>query len=208
MAYCFRHEDRDALYECSYCGKPICGDCMRFVEDDDGDVICPACTSEAILEGTSDDFDRDLIDSATIRERLSKVNKLKITDLLNPIWPVILLLLVGAYYGVNYYLNKSQIPITMTSEAVQNAGNPILELSMYMVAVFQYAEDHSGRFPDKLEKLFPDYVDKPDSNILASGIKYSFVADGNAGFVLSCAIADRFDFAKMFVTKEGLINIE
>jgi len=182
---------------------------MRFIDDDDGgEVVCPACTSEALLDDTTNDYDDDVVESASIMEEISKVNKLGLFDILNPLLLIFLVLALCGGFAVEHYLGKSQNQVTITSPAVQNAGNPILELSMYLIAIYKYAEEHSGRFPQKLGELYPDYVDKADSKILGSSDKYSYAADGKAGFVLSCSIADRFGFSKMYATGEGIITIE
>ena len=208
MTTCYRHPDDDALYECNFCSKPICGKCMRFVDDDDQTIICPECTTEALLESSSEDHEEDEIEKVELQEKLRGVGKLNVEDVFNFKLFLLFLLMLGIYAYMNSFLSKSVTPIEMTSEAVQKAGNPILEISLYVAAIFDYAEDHHGVYPEKLEKLYPGYVDKTTPRVLATKDRYMYTTDSKSGFALSCSISDRFGFKKMYVNKEGVIKIE
>lgn len=208
MPYCFRHQDEDALYECAYCGKAICGECMRFMEDDDDTVICPECTREAILESTHEDAIDDELDKEMIRQSLLGLSKMRVQEVMNTWLLFIFIIVVAIYGGSLYYLSRSQEPVTAEHMLVQKAGHPILEMSLFMAGIFNYAADHEGRFPEKLKDIIPDYIDKEWINVLSTKNEYSYAADSKNGFALNCPIADRFGFQKLYVTKEGIIHIE
>jgi hypothetical protein len=181
---------------------------MRFVDDDEGTVICPECTSEAILEASSEEFEEARPENLQIQRRLVLLGKLNATDVLN-IWLIVILMLsVGAFIMANRYLAKSAPTITVTEWAVQNAGTPLQEMSLYLAAIFKFAAENNGNYPESLEKLYPGYVDKEIPTVLATSDRYTYAADRNSGFVLTCPVADRFGFVKLFATKEGVIHLE
>ena len=206
---CHFHPDRDALYNCSLCGKPVCGDCMRFTQDDPDVVLCPDCTMESVLETSSEDFDQDEKRKIAIRRRaLRAAARVQVRDVLNLKLLLLLLLMVGLNLLVRDYLSKSQPRIRISDPVIQKAGNPVLEMSLYLAAVFNYAADHDGKYPDSLETLYPDYVDKQEPKILSAKDRYAYAVDQEVGFVLSVPIADRFGFRKIYASQEGVIHVE
>ncbi len=205
---CFVHPDQDAIYDCAYCGKAICGDCMRFVEDEDGTVICSECTTEAVLEISSEDFEKDVIEKVELQKRVRSLSKMRVEDVMN-IWLLGLLVVFGAVNAyINHYLSLSVPGIQMTDKVIQTAGDPTLEFSMFLNGIFAYAADHSGRYPEKLNDLYPDYVSKAAPTILSTKESYSYAADRKNGFVLNCTVADRFGYKKMYATREGVVHLE
>lgn len=208
MAKCYLHKDQDALYECDYCGKSICGGCMRFMEGEDETILCPDCTAETILSDSRENILYDEIERKDIQKGLRSIGKMRISQVMN-IWLLVLLIfLIGVNLGIDKYLDKSVPQVEIDDWSVQKAGNPVLEMSLYLEAIFKYANEHDGIFPESLEKLYPRYVNKEIPTILATDDKYSFAADIKNGFVLSCSVADRFGFKKMYATKEGIIKLE
>lgn len=208
MICCYRHPDADALFDCEFCGKPICGDCLRYVEDDEQTIICPDCTSDAILEEAEDTYDIDQIEHANIQKKLAGVGRLRVEQVLNVWFVFLLILMVAASYGMNWYLEKSLPPIQINDQIVQNSGSPVLEFSLLLAAVFAYSEDNRGYFPEKLTQLYPDFINKIQPTVLNTKDSYAFAADAKSGFVLSCTISDRFGLKKLFATREGVINFE
>lgn len=204
---CFRHPVEDALYECGNCGNPICGECMRFSEDDDSVIFCPECTMEALIELSSEEYDS----GPEPREDLYKFNLkaisgMDVQKIMNVKLLVILVLMIGVFLFASNYLSKRQPLPLMTDEIIQTAGNPILEMSFYLHGLFEYAQANKGNFPYKLDELYPKYVSKPYPNVLGGNDTYAFAAEAESGFVLSVPFADRFGFEKLYVTKNGIIK--
>lgn len=208
MSRCYLHEDREALYECDYCGKTVCGDCMRYIEDEEEIILCPDCTAETILSNSTEDIIYDEIEKTEIQKGIRSIGKMKIQQVMNSWLLVLLFLAIGTNFFINRHLVKSIPQVEMKDWSIQQAGNPVLEMSLYLQGIFKYASDHNGKYPNSLESLYPKYINKELPTVLATDDKYSFAADINNGFVLSCSVADRFGFKKMYATREGVIKID
>ncbi|MCZ7587214.1 MAG: hypothetical protein M5R36_29885 [Deltaproteobacteria bacterium] len=96
---CYRHLRDDALYDCAVCGRPICGECMRFTDVDD-QITCPACDPKSAVslgEVAAEEYDayQDQVAQAadrgpSLRDRLS--------IRLNPFLVLLIFLFAGLYF--------------------------------------------------------------------------------------------------------------
>jgi hypothetical protein len=182
---------------------------MGFSEEDPDTVICPACTVTSVLQSSEAEFDMDKERAKIVRKRAIKnIARLNVHEVLDLKLLVILMCLIVANFYVNYYIEKSGPTVQANLDMIQDAGNPVLEMSLYMAGVFNYSADHSGRYPEKLDDLYPKYMDKERSNIVRTEDQYQYAVDSKSGFVISIPIADRFGFKKIFVSRDGVIRID
>ena len=80
----------------------------------------------------------------------------------------------------------------------------------YLLAqLFAYANDHGGRYPEKLRDLFPQYIDHPPRVLNSADEDYVYTSvNGPEGFVLNLPRADRFGYRKLYATAEGVLKFE
>jgi hypothetical protein len=203
---CYIHPREDALYECHVCGKPICGDCMKFGEDQE--ITCPKCTLDADgimhLEDMEEDERKYAQQAAKIKNR--KTLKQRLAVRLNPIFVLILAAIIGLNYYIDHQIGKSLSLIEFSDERLLENGIPAAQFTYVMAKVFQY-RDQRGHWPKSLEKLVGKYLDK-EPLILKTNDQYNYTTDAKLGFVLSVPKAKRFGFLKLFVSADGEINTE
>lgn len=208
MTKCYFHPKEDALYECSVCGKAICGDCMRFLDDDQ--IVCPACTLENILDPADEDTERYLDRVHQLhqddKEKLSRLEKT--LSLINGYLVLALVFLLAANLYISHYLNQSGAPAAYDTKLFKRLGDPVNEMSYILAKLFQYANNHSGNYPEKLDELFPDYLDELP-RLLGTDEKFSYSPiKGKEGFILNLPRADRFGYRKLYATADGIIKTE
>ncbi|HPQ71215.1 MAG TPA: hypothetical protein PKW95_18965 [bacterium] len=208
MTKCYYHPKEDALYECSICGKSICGDCMRFLDDEQ--VVCPACTLENAID-LADDGNKEYLDRVHQLHEDEKKHESKFSKALKLIngyllLSIVLLLAVNMY--ISNYLGRAGAPATFDPQMFKLLGDPVTEMSYILTKILRYANDHDGNFPEKLDDLFPDYLEKPP-RVLGTEEQYSYAPiKGEEGFIFNLPHADRFGYRKLYVTADGIIKTE
>ena len=205
---CYFHHNKDAIYECSSCGKPICEDCMRF--DDDDRVVCPACTLEQAVQFADEDLQNYLDRAQRARQRKteSRLRAEKALALVSGWYILIILLLVGLNLYERYYVGRAGEPASFNSKRFAEAGDPAPEMSYILAKLFDYANDHAGKFPEDLDKLSPGYLDR-QLRVLNSEEEYVYTTvGGSEGFVLNLPQADRFGYRKLYVTADGVLKTQ
>jgi DNA-directed RNA polymerase subunit RPC12/RpoP len=204
---CFFHPAEDALYECSSCGKPICGQCMRF--DDDDAVVCPACTLEKALDVADEDVSQFLRDrhrriEEQRRERSALAHRL---SLVNGWWIVAILLLALAQVTLRWYIGRASNPTEFDLARFRRAGDPGLEMSYVLSRVFAYGNER-GVFPAALRDLTPRFLPAPP-NILGSDEPYAYSRiDGPELFLINLPKADRWGYRRLYATDDGVLHVE
>ncbi|MDP8224987.1 MAG: B-box zinc finger protein [Candidatus Lernaella stagnicola] len=205
---CYFHPEEDAIYECTSCRKAICGDCMRF--DDEDNVVCPACTLEYAVDIADEDQAAYLEKrhrAIEQRERRKRAKQSRIA-MINPFFVVAIILLVALHIFFRHYVGRAGQPAVFDPAAFAKQGDPALELSYIAAKLFAYAEDHDGEFPEKIKALYPNYLEAPP-NVLGSSESYNFTpVNGEELFVLSLLKADRFRYRRLYITGDGVLKTE
>lgn len=205
---CYFHENKDAVYECTACGKPICEDCLRFNDEDQ--VVCPACTLEAAIDFADDDV-RSYHDKMHKLRQEQQKKKTKFTDNLeyvNGWFLLIILLLIGVNIYLHQYTGRAGQPAFFNTERFAEQADPAPEMSYISAKIFSYANDHKGKFPNKLDDLYPQYLEEKP-RILRSEENYFYTTvNGPEGFILNLPRAERYGYRKLFVTGDGVMKIE
>ncbi len=202
---CYIHPREDALYECHVCGKPICGDCMKF--GDDNEITCPKCTldPDGLVHLEEMEENERLYD-----EQFSKGPGLSLKQRLavkvNPIFILILLAIIGLKVYIGYQVDKSQVLVNFSDEKLMERGSPAAQFTYLAAQVFRHHDEH-GKWPKNLDKLVGDYIDK-EPLILKTNDAYSYTRESQVGFVLSVPNAKRFGFLKLYLSADGDIFIE
>jgi len=204
---CFFHPTEDALFECSSCGKPICGQCMRF-EDDDR-VVCPACTLEKAMDVADEDINELLAARHRMTEAGRRTSTLQEKLAVFNVWLVLaLVLLIGAQLLMRNYIGKAGKPAFFDVAHFRELGDPGPEFTYILAKAFQYANDHGGRYPDKADDLYPHYLEAPPF-ILGTEDAYALTPiQGPDQFLLTVPKADRFRYRRLFATGDGILQIQ
>lgn len=202
---CYFHPRLDAIYECTLCNKPICGDCMRF--DDEDRVVCPACTLEKAMEIADDDQRQHFEDIQRRAEIEEKATRGK-PAFVNGWLLVALILLIGLHVFLRSYVDRAGQPARFDVQLFAKVGDPAPEMTYLAAKIFAFAADHDGRVPEKLGQLFPDYIEAQPV-ILGSDEAYNFTpVQGEERFVLSLPKADRFGYRRLYATGDGVLRVE
>ena len=204
---CYFHPTKDAIYECSSCGKPICEDCMRF--DDEDHVVCPACTLEQAVDYADEDMIKYRDRVQRLREaRTEKAGRVdKALEYINGWLVLTILVLVGIHLFLGHYIGRAGTPATFDTKRFADQGDPAPEMSYIVAKLFAYANEHQGQFPEKLIDLFPDYLEHKPS-VLGTEEDYVYTpVNGPEGFILNLPRADRFGFRKLYATADGVVKI-
>ncbi|MCB9477281.1 MAG: hypothetical protein H6684_05990 [Deltaproteobacteria bacterium] len=210
MAKCYRHPREDALYECDMCGKPICGECMHYVDDPGGgdpQVVCPMCDmgSAAAVSAIVQDKRETKITEETAEDN-PLTTKQRLNVRLNSMMVLAIFVLAGIYTYLDQQVSLSQEPISYSSDFIIERGNPSAQFTMLLVELMRYREDH-GEYPDKLDDLVGRYIDGPPT-VGESNQKFQYVKDVTNGFVLSLPDPERYEFLKLYVTANGDLSLE
>ena len=203
---CYLHPREDALYECHVCGKPICGDCMKF--GDDNEITCPKCTLDpnGLVHLEELEENERLYDEQVAKIRNRKTLKERLSVKFNSTFVLILIAILGLNYYIGHQIDKSQILVEFSDERMMENGIPAAQFTYVMAKIYQYHDQH-GKWPKNLDKLVGGYLDKQPC-ILKTNDQYSYTKDPKLGFVLSVPKAKRFGFLKLYVAADGKINIE
>ncbi|NLH49341.1 MAG: hypothetical protein GX444_12190 [Myxococcales bacterium] len=208
MTRCFFHPNEDALYECTSCGKPICGQCMRFDEEDK--VICPACTLESAVE-IADDDTREYLELRHRKADDTKKKKTKLEaalEVINGWYIVLILLLLGTLIYMNHYIDRAGLPAVNELKRFKQMGDPSLQMTYIASKIFLYANENDGQFPKELKGLVPKYLPEPPT-ILDTGEPYVYsLIEGEEQFILNLPRADRYNYRRLFIMGDGVLKLE
>jgi len=205
---CYFFPEEDAIYECSMCGKPICDKAMRFNEDNE--VVCPACTLEKAVDIADDDV-RNYMEQRhrAASERSQTASRLeKILETVNGWYLVTVLVLAILHVLLLGYVERVGVPATFDPSMFKIDNDPAVEVTFILSRLFRFADEHKGAFPERLDRLYPDYLDHPP-RVLGSDEVYNYSAIvGDDEFVLSLDRANRYSYRTLFVTGDGIIRID
>lgn len=205
-ARCYRHPHKEALYECSSCGRLICEDCMVF-DEDDNEIYCPGCHVETAAEiAARDDLSYQVQASRKAGRGRSRTGEQKPARFFNPLWLLLFVILSASTYGLSWYLEAVIPPVNLSHQEFQRLGNPAMEMMVLASAIFQYQARHDGRFPKNLDDLFPDYIDRSPT-VLRSAVRYDYRLNSQSGFLLTCPQPTKYGFRKLAITGSGLLEI-
>lgn len=208
MIKCYFHPHEDAIFECSQCGKPICGDCMRY--DEDNNVICPGCTLESAVDIADEDQRNYLerVHQTQKKQSQPKSQKAGSRRVLNGWFILLFLLLLGVYIYMNRYIDRAGNPVEFKTSQKLGIEDPAPEMIYILSKIYAYANDHNGKYPDKLSDIYQKYLkDKP--TVLESKEEYVYSPIGTAEkFVLNLPKADRFGYRKLYISGDGVLKID
>ncbi len=204
---CYRHPREDALYECSLCGQPVCGDCMVFSGDSD-QITCPTCNLDTAADAHSDravveqqEFARlahERAHQVSWRERFNVQVSLPLV--------LVVVAIVVAHMWIDSQLEYAQETILVTDPRLWENNTPAPQFTYVLTKIFQYRAD-KGRYPADLNALVPDYLPS-EPKIMKTEERFNYVLDPKNGFVLSLPRADQFRFVKLYATGAGELAIE
>lgn len=204
---CYRHPREDALYECSLCGQPVCGDCMVFSGDSD-QITCPTCNMDTAVDAHSDsavaeqqEFARrahELAHRASWRERFNVQVSLPLV--------LVVVALVVAHLWIDNRLEQAQETIAVTDPRLWENNTPAPQFTYVLAKISQYRAA-KGRYPADLKALVPEFL-PGEPKIMKTEERFNYVLDPKNGFVLSLPRADQFRFVKLYATGSGELAIE
>ena len=203
---CYRHAEKDAIYECSSCGRLICEDCMTFTDGSD-EVLCPACnveTAGAVVE--EEERIRGEKRPETVRTGRVFIGRTA-KSVVNPALVLLFLLLAAVAFGISWYLDTGMEPLNLANPSFERFQNPAIEMVILTSALFRYQADHNGAFPDRLSDLFPDYIDRKPT-VLRSDVVYNYRTDPSDGFVLTCPQPTRYRFRRLGAGGDGVLAVQ
>ncbi len=204
---CFFHPKEDALYDCTQCGKPICGKCMRFDEDDL--VVCPACTLEKAVDVAVPGMQQFLEDRHKIHdgghvvkrpwaERLDFLPKTQLIGI-----AVVLLVQIM----LRYYIGETGKPTFFDVAEFRSHGDPAPETVYVIAKVFEYANDHAGKIPDNAGLLYPHYLESR-ATVLGSEDDYTCSPlEGPEQMVVGVHLCQKYGYRKLYAFGDGVLHI-
>lgn len=138
---CVYHPHKDAVSKCSRCKEPLCMECAGFKEK--GDVVCSRCSILLSARDAAQEIGEREQERA---ERIQAGGKRKFRTTL-----ILVLALTGLTLTINLYFHLSlNVPKAMEFDPQQNSA---LTAVLMNDAIQDYAQDHKGQFPEKLDDL-------------------------------------------------------
>ena len=154
---CTYHPHKDAIAKCSQCDKPLCGECAGSGKDDK--VVCSRCAILAAAQDASLGIDERGEEREEKRQAMKAKAKRKSRALL-----LVVISLAAAVLAANlYFYLKVNVPDVKEFEPYKD-----LILTAYFIndAIMDYANDHGGKFPKKLNDIPEKYL--PSDKITSS----------------------------------------
>jgi hypothetical protein len=204
---CYRHPDREALYECVACGRPICDDCMIF-GDEEGDVRCPACSLDTAASVVMEDEERIERERKGGRKKVVERGKaIRARTAVNRGLLALFVALAAVAVGITVYLDIGVEPINLASEDLGRFKNPALEMIVLASKVHLYASEHGGRLPAGLADLVPDYLDARP-RVLKGDVDYDYRTDAAKKFLISCPQPAKYHYRALSINGLGDLVVE
>lgn len=205
---CYRHPREDALYECSMCGKPICGECMVFTEDTEH-ITCPVCNMSTARTATFGDAVEDLEGfAASVAE--AQRHRPRWRDRFDVRVNLPLFMLVMVLMGLNLLvmdqLKRADMPVTYSDPRLLENNSPAPQFTYIFSQITRYRQD-KGRYPRSLDDLRGEYMDG-EPLIMKTQETFQYAVDPREGFVLAVPRAERFRFPRLYATGDGEIHLE
>jgi len=156
---CIYHPDKDAIVQCSRCRSPLCEQCA--IPEGNESFICRRC---AALKAGQDAHEASKDACEEINQHLEeKEYKRQIEEAKKKRLPYLMrLALISLAVGiiiVNLFLYfGSSIPELKEFTASEQ---PVVTAIIIDEAIRDYAEDHGGNFPQRLDELLGKYI-SPD----------------------------------------------
>jgi hypothetical protein len=199
---CYRHPEREALFECATCGRLICERCMIHEGDE---VRCPACSVGTAGRIAADEDHRRTRDVARRRAAAREERRVRERPLLHPgLFFLFVALAMGAL-ALSWYLGRALPPEDLGTARAASVPDPAPEMVVVGAAVLAYRADH-GRFPESLAVLVPGYLDRRP-RVLSGDVDYEYRTEGD-GFILSCPQANKYGYPRLDMTADGILRTE
>ena len=173
---CAYHPHRDAVAKCSQCQKPLCDECVAYGKDKD--VVCSRC---AILLAAQDAIDKRGEEREDKRQAMEAKGKRKSHALLFLVISFAAVVLAANLY---FYLKSPDIPdAKQFAKQFDPYEDFLLTAALINDAVIDYANDHDGKFPEKLADIPGKYM--PSEKITSSVLeKFSYTRSSSHSYEL------------------------
>jgi len=190
---CAYHSDKDAVTKCSQCLKPICDECV--LSGRDKDALCSHC---AILMAAKDAY--RIVDE--LREkREAKRQAIKAKGKRNRALLLVVTFLVAAVLVANFFLYiEVSTPNIKEFDPYQDLA---LTAGLINTAITNYAKDHEGKLPNKLNDIPRNYM--PSEKITSSVFeKFSYKRTSLKSYELRVKDSDGGIASELIFTGENL----
>jgi len=186
---CAYHSEKDAVAQCSKCGKFFCEGCGENTGEEP--AVCNRCTTLSNVWDAVEVEDGQTAEQPRISTAAGKKKPRGIL--------VVIILLALAALLVNLYLYLGQdVP---NLEEFDPYKHPLLTADLINDGIEEYAEDHGGQFPAKLTDLFGKYL--PYEKITPSVLDmFSYRRFSPTSYELRFKDADNVEFADIVFGKE------
>lgn len=156
---CTYHPHKDAVTKCSQCQKPLCDECV--LSGKDKDAVCSRC---AILMAAQD---ASQVVAESREEREGKRQAMEAKGKRTRALLLVVISLAVAVLGANLYLYLGgNAPNIKEFDPYEDLA---LTAGLINNTITDYAEDHGGKFPKKLNDIPGKYM--PYEKITSSVLK-------------------------------------
>jgi len=154
---CTYHPHKDAVTKCSQCQKPLCDECAASGKDKE--VVCSRCAILLAAQDASLGIDESREEREDKRQAMEAKGKRKSRALLL----VVISLAVAVLVANLYFYLRVNVPDAKEFDPYEDLA---LTADLINDAVIDYAEDHGGKFPAKLNDIPGKYL--PSEKITSS----------------------------------------
>lgn len=162
---CSYHPGKEAVTKCSQCQKPLCDECAASVIDKV--VVCSRCAILVAAQDASLGVDERREEREDKRQAMEAKRKRKSHTLLLVVISIAVAVLAANLY---LYLKSPDIPDARQFDPFENL---VLTADLINDALRDYANDHDGKFPAKLDDIPGKYM--PSEKITSSVLeKFSY----------------------------------
>jgi len=172
---CAYHPQKEAVTKCSQCRKPLCNECAASGKD--REVVCSHCAILLSAQDASFGVDDRREEREDKRQALEAKGKKKSRVFLLVVISFAVVVLIANLY---FYLKSPDIPDAKRFDPFED-----LELTAALIndAVIDYANDHGGKFPEKLDNIPGKYM--PSEKITSSVLeKFSYTRSSPRSYEL------------------------
>ena len=162
---CTYHPHKDAVTKCSQCQKPLCDECAASGKDKE--VVCSRCAILVAARDASQGVDERREEREGKRQAMEDKGKRKSRAFLLVVISFAAVVLIANLY---FYLKSPDIPDAKQFDPFENF---VLTADLINDALTDYANDHDGKFPEKLDDIPGKYM--PSEKITSSVLeKFSY----------------------------------
>ena len=190
---CTYHPHKDAVTKCSQCQKPLCDECVA--SRNDKEVVCSRCAILVAAQDASLGVDLRVEEREDKRQARETKGKRKSSALLLVVISFAAVVLIANLY---FYLKSPDIPDSKQFDPFED-----LEFTAALIndAVIDYANDHGGKFPEKLDDIPGKYM--PSEKITSSVLeKFSYTRSSPRSYELRVKDSEGGTDSELVFTEE------